>query len=964
MRAFLCLLTLLCMFLLAAADEPKDEIPVPDDAKPRLVLDTGGHTSLVWKGLFTPDSKQLITVSHDQAVRIWDVETGDSIKVLYPPRHIHADFAVLSPDGRRLAVPRTYSEKGKAFQAILVIGLPEGRLEKTLPGATPSVPVLAFSPDGKRLASGSDAKTISIWNLEKEEATPRPEKTFATKARPWGLAFSPDGGRLAQSGEFSGVMDVGSGKEVRKFFVGGNGDRVSWSPDGKSVAFATAKGLRLWDPAAGKQLALLHEKNRFRGADFSADSKTVLGTQTDPARAVLYDVASGEARRTFAGGEFFHDGHLSPDGKLAANVGRTGADHDVLIWQVADGELVQRLTARGWLHWEDRKRPADILWSSNNRGLLDSRGVSWKRASEPWNKMRTFWFDELQLGEQGRFDPNLRHVFQQKSLELKRDGPSSFRILQNPGQRPHATIAVAPHAPHATFFGKERVALAGPMFFGLFDANNGNKAGGLAGHSTVIENFACSPNQRFLATIAWDQVLCIHNDNSPQPLLSLYVSDNDWIVWTPEGYYAASPGGERLMGWVIDNGPNQMCTFHPASRFRARLFRPDMIKLVLQEGSVAKALKAADAKSKSGKDSKPVDLAQMVPPEVVVTTTPRAGTGPKDGKVKIQVEARAMGADPITSLQLLIDNRPYPGPKPPAKGEKGLITVPKTEKGPVKRFWDVDLPPGPHEIRVLARTEASLGTSRGMGVLAEEDKPGPNKQLPTLFVLAIGIDAYPGNLKLTGAVNDAKELKEVLEKKSKPPFGAIQHKVVVNEVAKKKGIIEGINWLKENMTPSDVAILFYAGHGALEGGEFYLLPQDVDVKDLPTTGLSRTELKEQMQGVPGRVLVLLDACHSAAIGVLFDDVSRELTDEDCGVVVMCASRPKEVALEKGGHGHLTRSVIDGLKGKASVSPRDKCVYLHHLQQFVIDNVEKLSNDTQHPTVVAPPWMRPFSLSKP
>src|SRR5271170_6630730 len=102
MRSCLCLPMLFGMLLVASADEPKDEIPVPDDAKPRLVLDTGGHTSVVWKGMFTPDSKQLITVSHDQAIRIWDVETGESIKVLYPPPHIHADFAVLSPDGRRL----------------------------------------------------------------------------------------------------------------------------------------------------------------------------------------------------------------------------------------------------------------------------------------------------------------------------------------------------------------------------------------------------------------------------------------------------------------------------------------------------------------------------------------------------------------------------------------------------------------------------------------------------------------------------------------------------------------------------------------------------------------------------------------------------------------------------------------------------------------------------------------------
>ena len=49
---------------------------------------------------------------------------------------------------------------------------------------------------------------------------------------------------------------------------------------------------------------------------------------------------------------------------------------------------------------------------------------------------------------------------------------------------------------------------------------------------------------------------------------------------------------------------------------------------------------------------------------------------------------------------------------------------------------------------------------------------------------------------------------------------------------------------------------------------------------------------------------------------------------------------------------------------AAKSPKDSCVYLHHLQQYIIDRVEVLSKDTQHPTMVMPPWLKSFSLSKP
>src|SRR5262249_22891507 len=148
----------------------------------------------------------------------------------------------------------------------------------------------------------------------------------------------------------------------------------------------------------------------------------------------------------------------------------------------------------------------------------------------------------------------------------------------------------------------------------------------------------------------------------------------------------------------------------------------------------------------------------------------------------------------------------------------------------------------------------------------------------------------------------------------------------------------------------------------LAKGEFYLLPQDVDPNDLPKTGLARAEIKKRMQALPGRILVLLDACHSGAIGLLWDDLTRELVDEDCGVIVMCAATPGKVAREKDGQGIFTRSVVEGLSGKAG--KRDKRVYLHHLQQYVIDRVSDLSKDTQHPIAVVPPWMRPFGLSEP
>ena len=76
--------------------------------KPILVLDADGHTAVVWKVLFTPDGKELISVSYDKTIRVWDVQTGEPVRVLRPPIGRGAEgmlfAAALAPDGRTLAV--------------------------------------------------------------------------------------------------------------------------------------------------------------------------------------------------------------------------------------------------------------------------------------------------------------------------------------------------------------------------------------------------------------------------------------------------------------------------------------------------------------------------------------------------------------------------------------------------------------------------------------------------------------------------------------------------------------------------------------------------------------------------------------------------------------------------------------------------------------------------------------------
>src|SRR4051812_29492161 len=75
---------------------------------PTLVLDSGGHTAHVSKVLFTPGGQEVISVSYDKTIRVWDVDSGECLRVLRPPigagKIGDLTAAALSPDGKTLAV--------------------------------------------------------------------------------------------------------------------------------------------------------------------------------------------------------------------------------------------------------------------------------------------------------------------------------------------------------------------------------------------------------------------------------------------------------------------------------------------------------------------------------------------------------------------------------------------------------------------------------------------------------------------------------------------------------------------------------------------------------------------------------------------------------------------------------------------------------------------------------------------
>ena len=133
------------------------------------------------------------------------------------------------------------------------------------------------------------------------------------------------------------------------------------------------------------------------------------------------------------------------------------------------------------------------------------------------------------------------------------------------------------------------------------------------------------------------------------------------MAWTPEGYYAASLGGEKIMGWHINNGPDRMATFLPAERFARSLNRPDILMQALETGSVDRARALADLIR--GTKTEPINIVQVLPPKVKITSPAKSGTKVDEEELEVTATAESTGKYPVTAMRLLVDGRPFQGLK-------------------------------------------------------------------------------------------------------------------------------------------------------------------------------------------------------------------------------------------------------------------------------------------------------------
>lgn len=904
--------------------------------EPMLRIEAGMHTAGIIRIGLDQNDRYLATASHDKTVRIWELATGRLIKILRLP----------IGDGM------------------------EGLLN-----------AVAVSPDGRLIAAGGETgfqwegkKFVYLFDFETGAMVHR----LASSSGIIHLAFSKDGQFLAKTGADLQVFRVSDGTVVMEDKYGRNTPGADFDSSGRLVVVCYDGLIRLYDPnfklIAKWQTA---SENEPYSARFSPDgSKIAVGYK----KAVRVDVLSShDLTKLYSPDTSGIDSH----GSLAA----VSWSSDGHYLYAGGAQQVSGITGIGLL----RK------WADGGKGTysdLDPRGYGIRSIVSMKDGSIAYGTYDPAIGA---FDQTDRKTFYigpptidprglKRRFLISRDGAKILFSLDNVGKAtaqfslgnrlfeqdpPIDTNLLAPitavegfpkpEERRAFAVSPDRETILQETGHSLDLRDRSGKVRWSVPYHAPVTALNISGSGIVAAAGFTDGTIRWYRMTDGKQLLAFFPHNDRkrWVMWTPSGYYDASPGAEDLIGWHVNRGKDQVADFFPVGQFRNTYYRPDVIAKVLETLDESEAVRLAN--EAGGRKAQTVALTQQLPP-VVTILSPQDGTEVSTADVLVRVSVRS--SSPVTGLKTLVDGRPV-------ANERGVKVEAGVADGSIREIR-VTLPSRDAEIAIIAENQFTVSVPAMVRLKWKGTAPSDEFVIkPKLYVLSVGVSKYQlKDLTLGLAAKDAQDFAASLKGQQGGLYREVVTKVLADAQATRDEVLDGLEWLQKQTTSKDVAMVFLAGHGVNDpNGIYYFLPVNADPEKLKRTGIAFSDIKNTISTLAGKTLAFVDTCHSGNVmgtrrGVAdITAVVNELASAESGAVVFASSTGNQFSLEDPawGNGAFTKALVEGLSGKADYTGKGK-ISINMLDLYLSERVKELTGGKQTPTTTKPQTIQDFPVA--
>jgi WD40 repeat protein len=859
---------------------------------------------------FSPDGKWLAETSH-RRVYLMDTASGNVVRSLADPPMTGTSNSVLTRDGRLLAAVNRPTR-------IVVTELSPGVSSRVLRMNPVPLSVPAISADGSTLAGLATDRKVRVWDISREKL----ECTLPADGLPqdtWrAMELSSDGSQLVLP---------------------------SAAPEG------TGQGVEIWDVRSCRQL-----EKAPPGPAPPADIR--YATATPAAGSASLPRINRIA--------------LSPDGRFVAWV--TNANQ-LLLWNRAERRLIGARVPVPAVYSE----VDDAARKTINHLQADGKSVFLATVETTGAPDRLLRFEQLAGGICGiDFSPDGSTV-----ATLDFDGQTRLwstangRYLKTLGAIPEDTAFIVNNAMRFTFRGGTLAVspdgrLAATTFVGrskpmLWDLNAGTALRPLKGLSNWASGAAFTADGKTLMLIG--------------PLYNLHAMDvatgghlaeitvlgdgRDWLVHSPEGLFDGSPPAFRQVGWGFP-GPRSLTL--PMEAFFSDFYRPGLLPDLL-----------AGKRFTASKDLNAVDRRQARV-QILPTTTLAPGVAISEPRVALRIRAMPPSAD---------DRNPTVG---------AIRDLRLFRNGSLVRIWQGDLKPsasgavefpisvpltaGPNQFEAYCFNRDNVQSVKGILSLNGAQSLA---RKGIAYIVVVGVNRYQNSeFNLKYATADARMVEDQLAKHLKDTrrYAGVRVVRLLDVDASRQNLETVLSQLGGGVggsvagsqigraRPEDAVVVFFAGHGWAQGGQFHLIPHDLGYlgprsllatdaaaqKTILDHAISDRELGGLLENIDaGWIALVIDACNSGQL--LESDEARQGPFNskglaqlawDKGMYVLTAAQSYQAALETSQlqHGYLTYALMEeGLnQRKADRNPEDGDIDIREWFDYAASRVPEMQRE--------------------